>query len=150
MTLAMDKGEAFAIDKPAGLPCLHLDGHKCTIHKTLEWEGFSGCRSFDCLGAGQRVTQELFGGKSWREHPKLALPMIETFRQLRLVHELLQLLLAARTFPLPKEVSTAGEALIARLTPESWDEDSLLAFETGTLPGEVRAYLQGLRHHVKR
>jgi hypothetical protein len=150
MALAMDKSEAFAIDKPAGLPCPNLDAHRCKIHKTLEWEGFPGCRAYDCLGAGQRVTQELFGGQSWREHPRLALPMIETFRQMRLVHELLQLLLAAKALPLPDAVEAERAALIARLTPESWSEASLLAFETGALPGEVRAFLQGLKAHVRR
>jgi hypothetical protein len=146
----MDKGEAFAIDKPAGLPCPNLKGHKCAIHKTLEWEGFSGCVAYDCQGAGQRVVQELFKGKSWQDDPELTLPMIEAFRQMRLVHELVELLTSAGALPLPLAVQAEREVLLARLLPESWTLDSLQAFETGSLPGEVRAFLQGLRAHVKR
>jgi hypothetical protein len=51
---------------------------------------------------------------------------------------------------LPLAVQAEREVLLARLLPESWTPDSLRAFEGGSLPGEVRAFLQGLRAHVKR
>jgi len=47
----------FALTKPAGVPCPHLGtDHRCTIHAQLQERGFPGCVSFDCYGAGQRVT----------------------------------------------------------------------------------------------
>ncbi|TKJ18353.1 pentapeptide repeat-containing protein [Blastococcus sp. CCUG 61487] len=63
----------FAVDKPPGTPCRHLrDDFRCGIHDRLRSSGFPGCVVFDCFGAGQRVTQETFGGRSWRESPELA------------------------------------------------------------------------------
>lgn len=46
----------FALDKPAGRPCRHLLGDdRCGIHDRLPEQGFPGCVTFDCFGAGQRV-----------------------------------------------------------------------------------------------
>ena len=55
---AFTRSADFAIDKPAGVPCLHLaEDHRCTIHDRLVPSGFPGCVAFDCFGAGQRLTQ---------------------------------------------------------------------------------------------
>ncbi|MEO8530714.1 MAG: hypothetical protein ABI459_05790 [Deltaproteobacteria bacterium] len=150
IALAMDKSEAFAIDKPAGLPCPNLVGHKCSIHKNLEWEGFKGCADYECAGAGQRITQELFAGESWKDKPLLARPMIDAFREMRLVHEFIELLLAAKGLPLPISVEAQRERLLAQLLPEAWTTDSLADFETGILPGAIRAFLASLREHIRR
>jgi hypothetical protein len=70
---AFAKSSDFAIDKPAGQACRNLGGDfRCTIHERLEPAGFKGCTVFDCFGAGQRITQETFGGRDWREHPEIA------------------------------------------------------------------------------
>jgi hypothetical protein len=55
--LSFERGPQFGFDKPAGEPCRHLDAcHRCAIHDRLEASGFSGCRHYDCSGAGQVVT----------------------------------------------------------------------------------------------
>ena len=42
--------------KPAGTPCKNLtDDFQCGIWNSLEDEGFSECRSYNCYGAGQSV-----------------------------------------------------------------------------------------------
>lgn len=46
---------------------------------------------FDCFGAGQRITQETFGGRGWREAPGM-LDLLPIVRQL---HELMWLLTEA-------------------------------------------------------
>jgi hypothetical protein len=59
--------QGFGFDKPAHTPCRNLTpGNRCTIHSDLVGHGFPGCADFDCYGAGQRVSQDLFAGVSWR------------------------------------------------------------------------------------
>ena len=146
--LAMDKGEDFAIDKPAGLPCPNLDGHLCRIHKTLEWEGFAGCVRYDCAGAGQRVVQDVFAGASWQTEPELARPMIDAFRAMRLIHDLMQLLMAAEALSLPDAEEERRYALLDTLEREDWTPETLAAFETGSIPGEVQSFIRSLRAFV--
>ena len=79
----------FAIDKPAGHPCPNLGpGFACEIHDRLRPAGFPGCAAFDCLGAGQQVTQQTFAGREWRSEPALAPQMFAVFAVMRQLHEL--------------------------------------------------------------
>ena len=90
MAPAFARSSDFAINKPAGQPCRNLAADfRCSIHERLEPSGFRGCIVFDCFGAGQRITQETFGGKSWREAPELAGPMFATLPIMRQLHELM-------------------------------------------------------------
>jgi uncharacterized protein YjbI with pentapeptide repeats len=80
----------FALDKPAGQPCPHLGaGFGCGIHDRLRGRGFPGCAAYDCFGAGQRVIQETFGGRDWRQAPADAGQMFAVFGIMRQLHELL-------------------------------------------------------------
>ena len=93
---AFTASSEFAIDKPAGVPCQHLAlDHHCTIHDRLRDEGFPGCMAYDCFGAGQRLAQETFGGRDWREHHEVAAPMLAALPVVRGLHELLWYLLEA-------------------------------------------------------
>jgi uncharacterized protein YjbI with pentapeptide repeats len=93
---AFAKSADFAIDKPAGRACLNLgDDFRCRIHEHLDGRGFHGCVVFDCFGAGQRLTQETFGGRDWRSAPELAGPMFATLPVMRQLHELMWLLTEA-------------------------------------------------------
>jgi hypothetical protein len=88
----------FAIDKPAGRPCPHLqDDSRCGIHTELRPRGFPGCVVYDCFGAGQKVTQVTFGGRDWRESPATAAGMFAVFPVVRDLHELLWYLAEAVT-----------------------------------------------------
>ena len=90
---AFDAGQGFGFDKPAHTPCAHLCGDfRCGIHDRLREHGFPACVTFDCHGAGQRVTQQLFAGRSWKSSPELAPRMFEAYRRYRALHELLALL----------------------------------------------------------
>ncbi|MER6274156.1 pentapeptide repeat-containing protein [Streptomyces sp900105755] len=81
----------FAVGKPAGKPCANLGGdHRCGIHAELRQKGFSGCTVYDCLGAGQKVSQVTFGGRDWRRGSgEDARRMFEAFPVVRQLHELL-------------------------------------------------------------
>ena len=86
----------FAIDKPAGHPCPHLQpDFRCGIHHDLVGQGFRGCAVYDCFGAGQQVSQVTFGGRDWRQDPQAARQMYAVFPIMRQLHELLWYLSAA-------------------------------------------------------
>jgi hypothetical protein len=123
----------FAIDKPAGVPCPNLrDDFRCGIHAELRERGFPGCTVFDCFGAGQRITQETFGGRAWREAPEIAAGQL---------HEALWYLAEAEqrsAAPLVAEVRAAREQT-DRLAAGSAEE--LTALDVGAHRREVGALL---------
>lgn len=87
----------FAIDKPADAACPNLDERfRCRIHTTLRRDGFAGCVAFDCYGAGQHVTDAVFGGVDWRSRPDIATDMFAMFRRQQPMFEVLRLLDEAR------------------------------------------------------
>lgn len=48
----------FAVEKAALARCGHLDDDdRCAIHAVRASRGFAGCASYECWGAGQRVTE---------------------------------------------------------------------------------------------
>lgn len=150
LALAFDEGEDFAIDKPAGLPCPKLKRHRCSIHKTLDKEGFSGCAAYDCKGAGQRVTQELFAGRSWRDAPELAIPMMEAFAGMREAQSRLELLKAAVRLPLTREENAIRRGMIRALNPGAPELTAETAADFGgsELAEDIDAFIRSLRHHV--
>lgn len=146
MAFAFDTGDAFPIDKPAGSPCPKLSGHMCSVHAERGRLGFHGCIGFDCLGAGQRVTQEVFPGQDWRDSPELIVPMIDAFRAMRAVHQTLELVLLAERLPLSPDEAGERAALLALLEPpEGWDAAALAGFEGGPTEARARAFLASLR-----
>lgn len=149
MALAIDEGDDFAIDKPAGLPCPNLDVEMgCSLYGRLEAEGFRGCARYECQGAGQRVTQEVFEGRNWRDEPDLAQPMIAAFAAMRKVHEGLELLAAAARLDLPASLEAEREDLMEDYLPAEWTEDSLAAFLASDAQARLRAFLPRLRDWV--
>jgi uncharacterized protein YjbI with pentapeptide repeats len=90
VALPFGRSADFAIDKPAGTPCPNLEhDFGCGIHAELRPRGFSGCVTFDCFGAGQRVSQVIFGGRDWRSDAAVARAMFAAFDTVRQLHELL-------------------------------------------------------------
>ncbi len=72
--------QGFPANKPANRPCDHLDAcNRCSIHEDRAEHGFSACEGFDCFGAGQWVTQELFGGADWRASREVATRMFDAY-----------------------------------------------------------------------
>ncbi|WP_375690921.1 hypothetical protein [Pseudooceanicola sp. LIPI14-2-Ac024] len=148
LALALDKGEAFAIDKPAGLPCPNLDGRSCSIHSDLDARGFAGCVRYDCAGAGQRVTQEVFAGRSWQDEAGLTAPMIAAFADMRAVQQRLELLAAAEALPLASSDAAERARLEATLWPDALTAGVLEGFGSGALAQEIDSFIAGLRRYV--
>jgi uncharacterized protein YjbI with pentapeptide repeats len=87
---ALSVSADFAIDKEAGQACPNLRADfRCDIHSILRKEGFPGCSSYDCFGAGQVITQVTLGGRNWRESPQIASRSFAAFMTMRQIHELL-------------------------------------------------------------
>lgn len=148
--LPFDAGTEFAFDKAGGEACRHLAGHACAIHGHLAEAGFSGCQRYDCLGAGQRVVQEVFGGKSWRQSPALLGRMESAFRALRRLHEDHALLEAAARLPLTEAEEAERLALLGLVDAGARQtEAGLAAYQTGPVPREVAGFLSALRARLK-
>lgn len=107
VALAFAKPGGFAFDKEAGDPCTHLqEDFRCDIHPVLRERGFSGCTVFDCQGAGQKITQVTFGGRSWHQDPESRELMFATFQVMRPLHELLWYLNDAMSRPQARPLRT--------------------------------------------
>jgi hypothetical protein len=130
----------FAIDKPAGRPCPNLlADFRCGIHADLRGRGFPGCTTYDCFGAGQRVTRER--GPDWRAHPDVAARMFAAFGVLRDLHELLWYLTDALDRPAAAPLHDELRAALAeteRLTGEQRLED----LDVATHRAEVNRWLR--------
>lgn len=109
--MSLRRSADFAIDKPPDRPCPNLlDDFRCGIHDRLRDKGFPGCIAYDCFGAGQRVTQSTFGGRTWRDHPGEASTIFPAFMTMAGIHEVLWHLDRALTLcdgPLRAEVESA-------------------------------------------
>ncbi|MBP6013173.1 MAG: hypothetical protein KBA31_13180 [Alphaproteobacteria bacterium] len=152
VALAFDRSDKFAIDKASGEICRHLNERNgCRIHADREQRGFAGCITYDCHGAGQRVTHEVFNGRSWRDDDALLLPMTDAFNAMKRVHDQLLLLTEAGRLPLDGTERSDLNALTSELNPPpGWTPESLAAFDTGAMEQRVRAFLKSLRRHVAR
>lgn len=145
--LAFDKGEDFAFDKNPGEPCRHLSGHKCKIHDKLTQEGLSGCVAYDCLGAGNRVVQEVFPGQSWQQDPRLMPVMMEAFSAMREVHKRIDLLRAAGTLPLTPQDEQKRRDFLDDLELRRWSGPELNQFEVG-MALEIDIFIHGIGKYL--
>ena len=129
----------FGIDKPGGTPCPNLaDDDRCSIHATLRQDGWSGCVTFDCFGAGQQVSRVTYAGVSWRESGNLG-EMAAVLSVMRLLHEMLaHLAEVERRSPEPAATGLAAE--VVALTGATPTE--LLAVDLDDLHVRVGAALE--------
>ncbi|MDE4209402.1 hypothetical protein PXK30_11905 [Phaeobacter gallaeciensis] len=144
VVLAFDKGEDFAFDKNPGEPCRNLSGHRCNIHEKLTQEGLKGCVAYDCLGAGNRVIQDVFGGQTWRTEPRLMRVMMEAFHGMCEVHKRIDLLRAAGTLPLKPQDEQIRCNFLDRLEDDHWSGPDLHDFEVG-LALEIDIFMHGVQ-----
>ncbi|WP_066369487.1 hypothetical protein [Neobacillus fumarioli] len=92
----------FPINKPAGTPCVHLQtDYGCQIHSNLRKKGFKGCTVFDCLGAGQVVSQVTFKGQSWRENSEIRQKMLQVFQIMEQIYETIAYTAEALLYDIP-------------------------------------------------
>ncbi|MBW5469596.1 pentapeptide repeat-containing protein [Brevibacillus formosus] len=116
----------FAINKDAGKPCSSLQADfRCGVHTKLRDIGFRGCTVYDCFGAGQKVSQVIYGGRDWRKEPGSAKQMYEVFPIMWQLHELLWYITEALTKQAAEPLHPALEEALEetqRMTDQSPEE----------------------------
>ncbi len=133
--------QGFPSDKPAEAPCRYLNGnHRCSIHATRPIHGYAACGGFDCFGAGQWITQSLFGGAHWTHSPDVARQMFAAYRHWVPRFEAAALLEAA----LPHVRDDARRSLAALITTLTTDETPgyLSPTDAGRLRRETLAVIR--------
>jgi hypothetical protein len=116
--------QGFGSDKPAETPCIHLKGHRCSIHAARDVHGFSACKGFDCFGVGQWITQSVFGGAHWTDSPDLARQMFAAYRHWAPRFEAAALIEAALPYIRDEAKSALTELMTALTMGESGQSGS--------------------------
>jgi hypothetical protein len=119
-----DDMPGFSARKAAGEPCPNLDAcGACRTYERREQEGFAGCVSYECFGAGQHVVQTLFAGRDWRDDPALLQPMVGAFLAMRPVSDLL--------FLADRALAKAGPDVAVQLSALRAELEDLAAARAG-------------------
>ncbi len=88
--LPFAKSADFSFDKEGGTPCTNLRAdYRCGIHQDLRENGLKGCTVYECFGAGQKVSQDIYKGKDWRSYPATAEEMFAVFPIVQQIQEML-------------------------------------------------------------
>ncbi|MFK4469367.1 pentapeptide repeat-containing protein [Bacillus sp. RC252] len=121
----------FPINKSAGTPCMNLQSdYSCQIHSQLKEKGFKGCTVFDCLGAGQVVSQVTFNGQSWREHPEIGKKMFQVFPIMEQIHEMIAYVAEALSYNIPDDLADKLRKQLKELQDlTELDADNLLSLD---------------------
>lgn len=143
--------DGFPADKAAGHPCINLQpDFRCGIHKTLTEQGFKGCTTYDCFGAGQKVSEVSFKGQDWRKNTQAVRKMFQVFLVMEQLQELLWYLSEAQAIPMTgsfaSEIS-AMHGLTEKLT--FLNPDALISLNVAEHRTKVDALLQKTSEMVR-
>ncbi|WP_107841781.1 pentapeptide repeat-containing protein [Metasolibacillus meyeri] len=141
----------FAINKPAETPCPNLQqDFRCKIHKNLRVQGFKGCTVFDCLGAGQKVSQHTFKGQSWREHPEVSKKMFSVFPVMEQLYEMIAFVAEALTYKISNSLRVKLSEQLDQLQGlTNLDADQLLALDMISCRQPVNALLLETSEYIR-
>lgn len=144
--LCFSKLEGFPADKASGVPCRHLQpDFRCDIHEILSRRKLKGCLRYECFGAGQRVTRDVYGSRSWREAN--AQEMFSVFEAVFRLHQMLWYVAEALTLQpaaaLGPELSRMADRLLLL-------SSSAPAAVLGADLDAVQAEVNGLLHETWR
>ena len=102
------------------------------------------------LGAGQRITEQTFGRRTWRESPELAAGQFAVMPVMRQLHEILWYLVEAATLPATAALHPAvDQARAATERLAGADAASLRALDVGAHRAQVGALLQRVSEVVR-
>lgn len=121
----------FAIHKSAGTPCPNLKSDfSCQIHHKLRDQGFKGCTVFDCLGAGQKVSQTTFHGQDWRQFPEVSEKMFRVFPIMEQLYEMIAYVAEALSYRIASSLYNKLHLQLEQLhRATELEADALLAID---------------------
>jgi len=121
----------FAINKAAGTPCPNLQSDfSCQIHSKLRDQGFKGCTVFDCLGAGQKVSQTTFHGQDWRQSPETSEKMFRVFPIMEQLYEMIAYVAEALSYTVDSSLFNKLQIQLEQLQHATeLEADALLAID---------------------
>jgi len=105
---------------------------------------------FDCFGAGQYVSQNLFGGTSWNDRPDTSAEMFSVFAVVRQLHEMLWYLVEAAerasTSELSEPVAQHRSAIVQIL---DGDAPEVVACDVDRIRADVRRTLMDVSEEAR-
>ncbi|KOS64296.1 hypothetical protein AN161_03495 [Lysinibacillus sp. FJAT-14222] len=121
----------FAIHKAAGTPCPNLQSDfNCQIHSKLRDQGFKGCTVFDCLGAGQQVSQTTFHGQDWRKYSEISDRMFRVFPIMEQLYEMIAYVAEALSYKVDSSLFNKLHIQLEQLQRATdLEADALLAID---------------------
>ncbi len=142
----------FTINKPAETPCSNLQkDYQCKIHNNLRDRGFKGCTVFDCLGAGQKVSQETFNGQSWQEDPEISTRMFSVFPVVEQLYEMMAFIAEALTYNISHSLRILLSEQLEKLRGlANMDADSLLLLDITSCRLPVNELLLETSEYIRR
>ncbi|GLC88818.1 pentapeptide repeat-containing protein [Lysinibacillus piscis] len=150
--LTITASSDFALNKPAGTPCPNLQiDFRCQIHHQLRDKGFKGCTVFDCLGAGQKISQQTFHGQDWRQHPEIADTMFRAFPIMEQLFEMIAYVAEALAYKLPPQLTKKLQAQLATLqNATELDADELEKLDIVSYRQPVNALLSEASQQIRQ
>jgi len=143
VALFFSKTDGFPHDKIAGEACSHLAfDHRCDVYPDLKRLGYKGCITFECFGAGQKISQVTFANQDWRRDPVISKNMFDSFQVMRQLHEMIhyvsEAILRNETISIHRKLS---EILIKLIDNTNLSSDNLLKLSLSDLHNEVDVLL---------
>ncbi|WCN39023.1 pentapeptide repeat-containing protein [Aneurinibacillus uraniidurans] len=141
----------FAMNKEAGTPCSNLQSDfRCQIHSQLREKGCKGCTVFDCLGAGQMVSQVTFNGQDWRENSEVAEKMFRVFPIMEQLYEMTAYIAEALSYKVSRSLYDKLNAQLEQLqSVTKLDADALLSLDITTYRLPVNELLLETSEHIR-
>ncbi len=128
VALQFQKSQDFPFSKKEGVPCKNLrSDFGCAIHNQLKTNGFNGCTTYECFGAGQFISMELFNGVDWQADPGSKKRMFQLLPVVRNIHEIIYHLRSSMEMTKNKDTEKACEDLRKDLERIKQDQRALLA-----------------------
>lgn len=104
--LYFSKVDGFPENKIAGKPCTKLQkDYRCNIHRELKKRNMKGCIGYDCFGAGQHVTQDIYKGETWQTSQEYSKEIFEVFMKVFQFYQMRYFLEESMTIVTAKELS---------------------------------------------
>lgn len=144
------KSDGFPQDKQSGVPCIHLkQNHQCNIHENLCERRLMGCMRYDCCGAGQMVTQNIYKGRSWHNDDVDNNQMFMVFNKIHQIHQIVWYLLEAYDITKSDIVRTEVENLICKYERmQSYTPEEILNENIDQFQKKANMYLKKVMNEI--